>query len=54
MAAWLGWAARDRKRRRRRGRRRGKHCPLLPTCCRCVCGIAHCPIKVPPAHTHEQ
>lgn len=50
MAAWLGWAARERRRRRRS--RREEHCPLLQTCCRCVWGIAHCPIKVPPAHTH--
>lgn len=50
MAAWLGWAARER-RMRTRGRRQLEHCPLLPTCCRCVSGIAHCPIKVPPAHT---
>lgn len=50
MAAWLGWVARER-RMRTRGRRQLEHCPLLPTCCRCVSGIAHCPIKVPPAHT---
>lgn len=47
------WDRRREKRGRRR-RGRGVRRPLLPTCCRCVRGIAHCPIKVPPAqHTQN-